>query len=234
MKVLLSVGAVLIVLLCIVSPSAATDKVLDVDQTPVVREVPVTPDVLVNQPPNQVNGLFSDTGCATCGSGVQLIADNFVVSTGGLGVDLAQVTIWGGRFPGNSAWPGDSFELYVMQNSGGVPGAAACSYTITPAATQTGVVLFGVNEYQVDFVLPTTCTLADGTYWLLTYTDTSGSADDFFWETGNLDAVNGIAGSVWAPEPPFPTAWNSDGGTDLSFQIQGAIVPVELQSMSVE
>ena len=64
------------------------------------------------------------------------------------------------------------------------------------------------------------------------FTDT-GAGDDFFWEVGTLDATNGILGSVWATANP-PAAWNIDGATDLAVQITGTIVPVELQSFSME
>ena len=221
-------------LLPLAATAAEPSKVLSVDQTAVERTIPEGPDTTLNQAPNQVNGLFSDIGCDICTQGVQIIGENFTISTGGLGYNFDQVIFWGGYYP-NDVPVAAPFEVGIYPDAGGAPGAVAtCSNSgVVPSAdVLTGVVLFGVSEHMITLDVPP-CNLADGTYWLVMYTDTGVGTDDLFWETGTLDATNGIVGSVWSPTNP-PAPWNIDAATDLSVQITGTIVPVELQSFSIE
>jgi hypothetical protein len=213
--------------------AAGSTRVLAVGQDPVVRNLERGPDTMLSQAPNAVNGLFSDLGCDMCAQGLQIIGENFIVSTGGAGYDLDEITIWGGYFP-TDVPVAAPFDIYIAADAAGVPGTMACYATgITPTSdTLTGVTLFGVSEHLIVLTI-SGCTLADGTYWLYLFTDTGTGTDDLFWETGTLDGTNGIAGSVWATTNP-PSAWNFDGATDLATQITGTIVPVELQSLSVE
>jgi len=225
---------VLGVVALIALPGAAEQhRVLAVDQAPVDRGMSEGPDTMLLQAPNQVNGLFSDIGCAICGTGIQIVGDNFVVSSGGVGFDLDEIFIWGGYYPGDTPVAAP-FDIYIYHDDAGGPGAVACSILGTTPASDvlTGMVLFGVSEHHIQFTFAP-CNLADGTYWVSLYTDTSSSADDFFWETGNLDPANGILGSVWSPTDP-PAPWNFDGATDLSIEITGTVVPVELQSFDIE
>ncbi len=212
--------------------AASGQMVLTTNQVPVERFVTEGPDTTLLQSPNQTNGVFSDITCGMCTTGVQIVGDNFTVSTGGMGYNLDEFTIWGGYFPGNvpTAAP---FAIYITSDAGAVPGATVCTATGVMPTTDvlTGVTLFGVSEHMIQLNI-TPCNLADGTYWVYLYTD-SGAGDDFFWELGNLDATNGILGSVWATENP-PAIWNSDVGQDLAVQITGTVVPVELQSFSIE
>jgi hypothetical protein len=99
----------------------------------------------------------------------------------------------------------------------------------------TGVVLFGVNEWEYNITLGAPCVLADGSYWVEVFNSTAGngSGDDWFWETGTLDPVNGVAGSVFSTSVPG-AVWNPDSINDLAVQLIGAVVPVELQSFDVE
>jgi hypothetical protein len=206
--------------------------VLPTSLNPVYREVPRGPDTTLLQSPNQTNGIFSDIGCGACATGVQIIGENFVVSTAGLGYNLDEISIWGGYYPGNvpTAAP---FDIYITTNSGGLPGATVCSaLAVTPTSdTLTGVTLFGVSEHLIVLTIPP-CSLTDGTYWLYLFTNT-GAGDDFFWEVGNLDGTNGVLGSLWATVNP-PTTWNIDTDTDVAVHITGTIVPVELQSFGIE
>jgi hypothetical protein len=234
MKIGISVLFCAVVLLPVTGTGAEVAKVLPVDQAPVLRDVVRGPDGTLNQVPDQSNGVFSDVGCDICGSGVQVLGDNFIVSTAGMGYDLDQVILWGGYYP-NDVPVVAPFDFYVFPDAGGIPGAASvCSFIgITPTSdTLTGLVLFGVSEHLMQFDF-TPCNLADGTYWLQLFTDTGFGTDDFFWEAGVVDPVNGIAGSVWATEQPAVT-WNIDVDTDMAVQITGTTVPVELQSFSIE
>jgi hypothetical protein len=212
--------------------AAGGQMVLTTSQTPVERVVPEGPDTGLLQGPNQANGLFSDITCGICTSGLQILADNFTVSTAGMGYDLDEIFIWGGYFPGDvpTAAP---FDIIISADTAGAPGAAVCTETGVMPTTDvlTGVSLFGVSEHLIQFNI-TPCNLADGTYWVSLYTDT-GAGDDFFWEVGTLDATNGIVGSVWSGTNP-PAPWTIDSSNDLAVHITGTVVPVELQSFSIE
>ncbi|NNG27092.1 MAG: hypothetical protein HKM87_06170, partial [Ignavibacteriaceae bacterium] len=48
-----------------------------------INEPSDAPVVFLDQAPNQVNGIFSDSNCGLCGTGAQVVADNFVVATAG-------------------------------------------------------------------------------------------------------------------------------------------------------
>ena len=226
------------VIVLFVMPLAAADqshRISEIDQPAVERHIEGVLDSTLNQAPNQVNGLFSDEECDFCGNGVQVIAENFTVSTGGLGFDLEQIVMWGGYFPGDIPPAVDDFDVLVHTDAAGAPGTVICTETgIVPTSrTTTGVVLFGVSEYIVTLDLAVACNLADGTYWVEVYNNTGVGTDDWFWETGTLDGVNGVPGSAWATEAPG-AAWNLDGGTDIAVQLNGTVVPVELQSFSIE
>jgi hypothetical protein len=230
----LKLTLIVVAILAVVAQAGAADshKVLEQNQPPVVREIDTSVATWLAQAPNQTNGLFADLGCDICGTGVQIIGDNFVVSTGGVGVNMNQAMIWGGYYPGNVPTAAN-FEVSFQSNAGGVPGAVVCQASVVPTSdVLTGITLFGVSEHLVTLDFPT-CTLADGTYWIEIHTNTGLGTDDWFWEVGNLDGAHGIIGSVWATEYPAAT-WNSDGATDLAITLNGDLVPVELQSFNIE
>ena len=216
---------------------AKVTKVSAVNGPRVVRQVRVPDVVHLNQPPNGVNGFFSDPACAICGTGQQSIADNFVINEPGGAFRLEQIDMWGGYFPTNTANTTDNFQVLIHNDAGGVPGTVVFSLSGIQATNrvQTGVIVFGVNEWQYTFVLAAQPVLPNGTYWLEIIDSTSAnpSGDDFFWETGDNDPTHGLPDSVFAVEAPGVT-WNPNGGFDLSVQFNGTSVPVELQGFSIE
>jgi len=223
-----------VVVLAVVAQAGAADlhKVVAQDQPPVVRQIDTSAATWLTQAPNQVNGLFSDPGCDFCSTGVQLIAENFVVSTGGVGVNMNQAVIWGGYFPGNVPTAAN-FGVVFHTSAGGLPGGVVCQASVAPTSdVLTGVTLFGVSEHLVTLDFPN-CSLADGTYFLEIYTNTGTGTDDWFWETGNVDPAHGIAGFFYATENP-PVTWNPDPSYDMAITLNGDLVPVELQSFDIE
>jgi hypothetical protein len=230
--VVLLVGLFTVVGLPAIADQPST--VLGVNQAPVARSVPDGPDTALNQPPNASNGIFSDIGCDMCTTGIQIVGDNVVVSTGGMGYEPDEITIWGGFYPNNTPVP-VTFDIFFYPDSGGVPGATPTCYATGISPTSdilTGVTLFGVSEHEILLTI-SGCTLSDGTYWLVWYTDTGLGTDDFFWETGTLDGTSGVAGSVWTTANP-PTTWTPDAATDMSVLLTGTILPVEIQSFSIK
>jgi hypothetical protein len=188
---------------------SANASVPDVVQGPVVSG----PTILVDQPPNQVNGYFSDSGCDLC-AGQQSIADNFFLAAP---ASITEIVMWSGYFPTNNPVP-DVITLKFHTDGGGIPGAEI--YSESPVASSrmtTGVILFGVEEYVHTLTLAAPLNLAAGTYWVEIYNATGFGTDDWFWETGNVDPVAGIPGSAFAFTTPG-SGWNAQAD-DLSFQL---------------
>jgi hypothetical protein len=169
---------------------------------------------LLNQTPNQSNGIFSEANCSIC-AGPQVVAEQF---TSSVDQDLCSISFWGGYFPTNTS-PADDFTLIVHQSSAGLPGAVVYSESsIGTSRGLTGVSLFGVSEWQYTAIPASTISLLAGnTYWIEIYNDTVASADDWFWETGNL-AAPGIAGSTFAFEAPGVN-WGVDAAQDLALHL---------------
>ena len=205
----------LCVMLLFAGVVVAQDKVLSSNNPPVQNEstAPAGAAVLLDQPPNQANGLFSDADCDFCSGGVQSIADALVTDA----TTISTITVWGGCYPGNVC-PTHDFTVLVQADAG-EPGAVECSYNMPGNCTATGVVLFGVDEWACTFEA-LACAVPAGTHWLQIF-DSSGPADDWFWEVGDLDPVNGIAGSRWALEAPGVT-WNTDTANSLATLVLGA------------
>jgi hypothetical protein len=180
-----------------------------------------TPSVL-SQSPNQMGAYYSDAGCDSCASGSKVRADNFILDGPRR---VKQIVIWGGYHPGNTPLAVDNFTVRIHQDNEGIPGTVVyCKNGIVPAErTDTGVNLFGVDEYRFTLNLPNPSTLPAGTYWVEIFNDTTSITDDFFWETGTPDAINGITGSVYALEAPG-TTWLMSSSVDLALLIN-AIPP---------
>ncbi|HEY6907157.1 MAG TPA: T9SS type A sorting domain-containing protein, partial [Ignavibacteriaceae bacterium] len=173
----------------------------------------------------------ADASCALCPTLQQSIAENFVVTTGAPDNAIIQITIWGGYYPENIPNSLDDFTFIIHSDAGG-PGAVVDTRTGIEATSRstTGTVLFGCDEYvfTFDFSADPIFLANNGTYWLELYNN-SVESGNFFWETGNLDVTHGVAGSGWTTTTPGVT-WNLDPATDLSAQISGEIIPVELVS----
>ncbi len=173
-------------------------------------------NILIDQPPNQSNGIFSDEGCDICTSGVQVVADNFVLSSP---TAIGQIVFWSGYYSTDTPIDPDAITVIFHEDASGLPGTAV--YTETDVAysrVQTGVTLFGVSEWMHTLTLASPVALGPGNYWVELYNNTGFGTDDFFWETGDLDATNGLAGSAWATVAPG-SAWNFDAATDMAFQL---------------
>ena len=203
---------IFVLLLAVVAmPLAAQQRVSPIDNEPVARNAPSGDGVVLSQAPNQVNGLFSDSDCDLCPGGQQSLADNFVLTAT---TTVGELMVWGGYFPSDTP-SADTFTVIFHQDSGGLPGAVIASESGTPSRMVTGVVLFGVAEYEYVYTLGSPVTLDAGTYFVEVFNDTSGNSDSFFWETGNLDPVNGIAGQAFAFENPG-SSWSYDASEDMA------------------
>jgi len=169
----------------------------------------------ISQLPNQSNGIFSDIDCDFCTSGVQILAEQFVIMEE---TTVVGVNCWGGYYPSDVPTASDAFTLIFRNNSGGMPGAEIAKFgPLAGTRSQTGVVLFGVHEYLHE--LPVNLQLGAGTYWIELFNDTSGSAESWFWEAGNRDQSYGIAGQAYTFDTYPLESWTLDGSTDMAFEL---------------
>ncbi len=172
----------------------------------------------LTQVPNQVDGIFSDLDCGECTSGLQLLAENFVIPNE---TDVLSLVFWGGYFPDNIIMETDDFSIIFLEDNAGVPGAEITAITNVSADDKfdTGVDLFGVDEYQYTIDISAYGVhLLPGTYFVEILNNTVENTDSWFWETGDLDLIVGVPGQAWTstlPEEP----WNYDAETDMALYI---------------
>jgi len=169
----------------------------------------------ISQLPNQSNGIFSDVDCDFCSTPVQILADQFIIWEE---TTVVGVNCWGGYYPTDVPTDEDAFTLIFRNDSGGMPGAEIAKFgPLAGTRSQTGVVLFGVHEYLHE--LPVELALGAGTYWIELFNDTSGSAESWFWEAGDLDPANGIMGQAFTFDAYPLESWSFDGATDMAFEL---------------
>ncbi len=173
--------------------------------------------VLINQPPDQSNGFYSDADCNGCSGGAQSLAENFILTAQ---QSITTITMYGGYHPANNPGSGDDFTVIFHASDGtGVPGAALATQTgVASMRATTGVVIFGVNEYLHTLTLSPAVTLPAGTYAVEIYNNTVGNADSYFWEVGNLDGVSGIAGQAYAFSTPG-VSWSYNQFIELAYSL---------------
>ncbi len=185
------------------------------------------------QPRNQLNGIFSDVDCDACiaqgDPPTQTVADQLTLLTA---ESLHILKFWGGYFPGDAGGADplpDEFSVKFRINDDSMgsdqPGPVIRKVLVGPATTriETGVMLFGVREFEYTIELASNQDLAPGVYWVEIYNDTASdqTGDDWFWETGDLDVVNGLPGFAYTVDPPNAPAkgWMIDDINDLSLTI---------------
>jgi hypothetical protein len=170
-------------------------------------------NLILDQPPNQSNGLYIDLDCDACGSGTQVIGENFSLPANNT---LGQFVIYTGYHPGNVPI-NDTWDLTVHNDNSGVPGTIAYTESdVSATRTDTGVDLFGVDEYRVVLTPSSSIPLTAGTYWVEIHNDSTGSTDNVFWEIGDT-GTNSLAGNAFATQYPAVT-WNTDN-FELAIQI---------------
>lgn len=174
--------------------------------------------ILIDQQPNQINGLMNDFDCDICGTGQQSIAEDFVLAAT---ETIGQIVIWGGYFPTNVPLVTDNYTVIFHADAAGIPGAvvAPAETNVPTTRVDTGTDLFGVDEYQFTLTLANPVTLTPGTYWVEIYNDSTGSAETVFWETGTLDPVNGIDDGAASFSTPGAGAGWFNSGANMSLQL---------------
>ncbi|MFZ2096338.1 MAG: carboxypeptidase regulatory-like domain-containing protein, partial [Anaerolineales bacterium] len=203
----------------------------NVSGSPVVQSPVPQQELLLDQQPNQDNGLFTDLSCELCPTGVQVIADNFAFSEN---VTVDQILFWTGYYPSDTPIDPDHITVIFHSDASGYPGTVLYSESdVSYTREQTGVVLFGVHEYLHTLTLASPVTFGPGNYWVEIYNDTGADTDMFFWETGDPDTIgNGLVGSAWAQEGPG-VSWIYDDATELALQLVGGPASGNSQTIDV-
>lgn len=118
---------------------------------------------------------------------------------------------------------GATLDVAIHENSGGLPGAALCQGANLPPRSDSG------GSFSVD--LPTPCTLAMGTYWLVLQTNQNSSTHGAHYWRGR-SASSGLPAAWRNPGNGYGTgctSWSSvascapNGATesDLLFRVMG-------------
>ena len=140
--------------------------------------------------------------------------------------------------PGGSFWSSANFDPFgnsfsgtigwaILADASGSPGSILFSGSdSSPVLTDTGVQIFGTEEWRIDFSLGSV-NLNSGTYWLALHEGALGTPDDgttIFWDTtgnqtGSLSQFTAdlTAASGWA----FYRGLRGGRGSDLAFQLSG-------------
>ena len=145
------------------------------------------------------------------------VSDDFTVSGGNGLIQGAHFTL---VEDGN--WTrGDSLQIWIYEDNGGMPGAEVVSYSGSYTATATGEQLFSrdVYNYWIDFEAD----LADGTYHVGVRNVDGGGTGTNYWATSN-------GGEGTAAEGTYSLdnggTWQTEGDTwHHAFEIHGVPAP---------
>jgi hypothetical protein len=149
-------------------------------------------------------------------------ADDFILSSNAI---ITGATFWASadvdpftsQFSGTVGWG-------IFGDNAGEPGALLASgYDSAPKLMDTGIQIFGTEEYKVDLALPMV-TLGSGHYWLGLHEGAFGTPDDgstIYWDTTGSQTeslpmiTSDLAGSGgWFQGLP-------ENNLDLAFQLEG-------------
>lgn len=177
---------------------------------------------LLDQQPSQAAVLHDSLG-------IESNCDNFVVPAAGAILDT--VTWWGTWNTFGLPLP-DTFDIQVLADNGGAPGAAIASFPGTvPTVTATGPLLVTLAgafnpEYELKVNLPSSVSLTAGTYWLEIFsTNAGGGTDTFLWEMAPLDPINGAPCMAWSLQTPGVN-WVTCTAlpeTDMALMLEGTV-----------
>ncbi|TDR48505.1 hypothetical protein DFR29_101125 [Tahibacter aquaticus] len=161
-------------------------------------------------------------------------ADDFVVPAAGWRITTVQFGAFAGQNT-TGAYP-TAANVRIYTNDGPAPSSnTACNYS---AAT----VAYDTTTQIATVALPGVCELAAGTYWISYQPmyDFGASGGDYFW---NLAAPQvGAIGQWRNPGDGFAsgcTAWSATTSCDFTqpdfaFRLSGVVLPVSLQSFSID
>lgn len=163
-------------------------------------------------------------------------ADDFVVPAAGW--DIEQIVINGVYSAGYSG-AANTWDVVIYADAGGMPGASVFSQAGLTATLDTA------GDITLDLA-PAVSLTTGGTYWLSVVCNMNfASTDQWFWNSrtvqngnpfhwqdpGNLFGLGTCP--TWGPGATVCIVGSSDE-PDLLFTLNGTVLPVELQSMTIE
>lgn len=155
--------------------------------------------LVVEQDPNQSNGLFSDTDCSFCGTGSQLMVQPINVAAD---VTINQACWVGGFFPACTPAAFPDFQISFHSDNAGLPGPAfAGPFTVTADNVDTGTDLFGTDEIASSATFDNVDLVGGSRVYVLIST-TSATGCNYFWEvagSGEEALFSSDLGATWNP-----------------------------------
>lgn len=190
----------------------------------VIRDREIHSSQLLTQAPTQIAGAYSDENCISCGgTGTQVGAESLDLVTEGHIFEITQLQLWGFYYP-SGIGSSDDWDVIVhfLDPILGMPGVAACTYTglIPTSQVPSGLTIQSLPEVLVTIDLPSPCGLADGVYFVEIYTNCA--SDDWVWEFGTTDPINGNPGLAASDTAPG-TNWGYISDNDFAINIIGIV-----------
>ncbi len=167
--------------------------------------------LVLDQPPNQTNVIWSDEDCDRCGglgTFQQSVAESFSVTVdpGSAFFTLEEIVVWGGHDVASP--PADHFWINVHSGFGGTPDQLLYSeYDVAHTAVPTGANIYATYEVEYTFALANPPQLGTGVYWIEIYNDTTGDVSTWGWESGTLDGWSGTDDFAFSEYAPGTLWW---------------------------
>lgn len=187
--------------------------------------------VLIETPPNQSGGTFTDTYCEICAGGEQSIAQQFTVTSP---VTIGEIVMYGAYSPANTPPANPIFRILFHTSAGGIPDSNVSDQSgLAPASfTTTGVILTGgVDEYEVVLDI-SDVSLSAGTYFVEVFNQANDTDDDWFWEYGGPADPN-AGGYAYAFDAPGVN-WFADSIPHAVTLCDTEPVPVGLMGFDID
>jgi hypothetical protein len=134
---------------------------------------------------------------------------------------------WWGRSEGaffNDLRNMESFTMAIFSDAAGLPGtqiASETAQTTAIAPVKVGTTGSGIPIWEFNYTLSTPVTVAQGDYWFSVGSDNvDPDGDGFYWEAAIPKVSDNFAAQV-----PVGSDWEISGFSDLSFQVNGVVVP---------
>lgn len=181
-------------------------------------------DLILQQLPDQRDGIYSEASCDACASLAQSSGQGFTCDNLFLCEDflIQQVVIWGGYFPSGTPAAEDLFTVRLHQIStySGSTVLLGERVVVPSLREDTGEEVFGVDEYRFVLDLDPPVPIYGRTFLVEVFNETPSGGDSFFWESGVRDPGLRYWDLVWYSDSAPGSAWLPDA-IDLSLELRG-------------
>lgn len=181
-------------------------------------------NLILQQLPDQRDGIYSDADCDACASFAQSSGQGFTCDDLFPCEDfvIQQVVIWGGYYPSGTPAAEDSFTIRFHQiNTYSGATVFLGERVVVPSVRQgTGAKVFGVDEYRFVLDLDPPVPIQGRTFLIEVFNATASGGDSFFWESGFRDPGLRHWDVVWYSDSAPGSLWLPDA-IDLSLALYG-------------